>query len=119
MLFRRFHSRVLISVCLMLAMLGNVPAESLGQNKPQTLYEAEAYLLYLFAMYTDWPREAFPDEKSPFVFGIIGKDPFGKDIDIIKGKTGRGRTLVVKYFARIHDLQNCHILFVSHSDKQH
>lgn len=117
--FPRFQFRRLMGVCLMLALLGNVPGGSVAQNKPQTLHEAEAYLLYLFAMYTDWPREAFPDEKAPFVFGILGKDPFGKDIDIIKGKTVRGRNLVVKYFARIQDVQNCHILFISPSEKDH
>ena len=119
MSFQRFHFQRWISLWLILALAGSVSPETFGQNKPQTQYEAEAYLLYLFAMYTEWPKEAFPDEKAPFVFGILGKDPFGKDIDIIKGKTVRQRSLVVKYFARIQDVQNCHILFVSASEKDH
>src|SRR5258708_2081787 len=88
------------TLCLTPALLGSLTSTTLAQTKPQTLYEAEAYLLYLFAMYTEWPKEAFPDEKAPFVLGIMGKDPFGKDIDFIKGKTVRGRPLVIRYFTR-------------------
>jgi hypothetical protein len=119
MVFARFHFRRWVSLGLIIASLGSVPSTNLAQTKPTNLYEAEAYLLYLFAMYTEWPRQAFADDRAPFVLGILGKDPFGKDIDFIKAKTVRGRALVIRYFSRGQEVQNCHILFVCASEKEH
>ena len=87
-------------------------------RKPETPYEVRAVFLYKFAQFTEWPKEAFADENAPFVFGILGKDPFGKDIDIIKGATLKGRKLEVKYFSEVKEVKNCHILFISDSEEK-
>ena len=70
-------------------------------------------------MYTEWPKEAFADERAPFVLGILGKDPFEKGIEFIKGKTVKGRNLVVTNFSSIQQVSGCHILFISSSEKDH
>ena len=85
-------------------------------RKPETPYEIRAVFLYKFAQFTDWPKEAFADDNAPFVFGILGKDPFGKDIDIIKNKSVKGRKLVVKYFANVEDATGCQLLFIASSE---
>src|SRR5689334_11365503 len=66
-----------------------------AQSSPYTIYQHKALYLFNFAKYTEWPKEAFPDDNAPFVVGILGKDPFLSDIDIIKGKTIKGRKLAV------------------------
>ena len=68
-------------------------------------------------MYTEWPKEAFPSESTRFVFGILGKDPFGKDIDIIKGETLKGRNIIVKPLANLQEATGCHLLFIGSSEK--
>ena len=93
-------------------------------RKPETPYEVRAVFLYKFAQFTEWPKEAFADENAPFVFGILGKDPFGNDIDIIKGATLKGRKLEVKYFSheqfrsKVKEVKDCHILFISDSEEK-
>jgi hypothetical protein len=73
-------------------------------------------MVYNFAKYTEWPKSAFADDNAPFVIGVLGKDPFGKDLDIIKGKSIKGRTLVVTYFSTADELTECHLLFISSSE---
>jgi len=102
---------LVLSLCALLA-------ESLAaQTGPSTPYELRALYLFNFAKYTEWPKEAFADSAAPFVLGILGDDPFGKDIDIINGKQIKNRKLVVRYFSTAEAARDCHILFISPSEK--
>jgi hypothetical protein len=92
------------------------PLELAAQSSPYTLYQHKALYLFNFAKYTEWPKEAFPDERAPFVLGILGQDPFRSDIDIIKGKTIKGRKLVVRYLHSVEEANGCHLLFISSSE---
>ena len=93
-----------------------VDATLRGQNSPYTIYQHKALYLFNFAKYTEWPREAFVDDNAPFVIGILGKDPFGRDIDIIRGKTIKGRKLVVVNFASVQEVRGCHLLFIAETN---
>jgi len=92
------------------------PLGAAAQSSPYTLYQHKALYLFNFAKYTEWPKEAFPDENAPFVLGILGQDPFRSDIDIIKGKTIKGRKLVVRNFRSVEEVTGCHLLFISSSE---
>ena len=87
-----------------------------AQTSPYTPYQHKALYLFNFAKYTEWPKEAFTDDNAPFVLGILGQDPFKSDIDIIRGKTIKGRRLVVKKFSSIQEVTNCHLLFICSSE---
>jgi hypothetical protein len=100
----------------LLLVLGALAAPRLGaQTSPYTPYQHRALYLYNFAKFTEWPKEAFADENAPFVLGILGTDPFGKDIEIIKGKTLKNRKLEVRYCASVQEAKGCHLLFISSS----
>jgi hypothetical protein len=87
-----------------------------AQSSPYTLYQLKALYLFNFAKYTEWPKEAFPDANSPFVLGILGQDPFRSDIDIIKGKTIKGRKLEIRKLRSVEEVKDCHLLFISSSE---
>ena len=77
-------------------------------------YLIKAAYLYHFAMFVDWPAEAFPSRNAPIVIGIVGADPFGPAIDdTVRDKRIDGRPLVVKRLDWAQDLRHCHILFVA------
>ena len=40
-------------------------------------YVIKAAYLYNFAMFVEWPADAFPRQDSPVVIGIVGTDRFG------------------------------------------
>jgi len=100
-----------VALCALVA-----PARLAAQTSPYTPYQHKALYLYNFAKFTEWPKEAFADENAPFVLGILGQDPFGKDIEIIKGKTVKNRRLEVKYYSTVQEIAGCHLLFISSSE---
>jgi hypothetical protein len=89
----------------------SAPAEA----RPEYLIKA-AYL-YHFAMFIEWPADAFGAKGSPIVIGIVGSDPFGTALDAtVSGKKIDGRAVVVKRLQWGDDLRQSHILFVGESE---
>ena len=83
-----------------------------------TEYEIKVGLLYQFAVYTQWPKEALPDGGSEFVLGIIGEDKFGDALNFLRGKTVKSRKFVVKHLTSIQQSSGCHMLFICESQRK-
>jgi hypothetical protein len=114
-----------------------VPANPLNE------YEIKAGYLLNFVEFVEWPAAAFAGPESPVVLGVIGRDPFGAELDKLKGKVIHGRKLQIKRFkgalefrgqetpgrrqqdlalkqsTKTEELKSCHILFISASEKKH
>jgi uncharacterized protein DUF4154 len=100
-----------------LAVVARVPARA--QGGPPTEYQVKAAFLYNIGKFVEWPQPAFPDSVAPFVIGILGKDPFGAEIDrAIAGKTLQGRPVRLQRFTDVRGIVRCHILFVSSSERE-
>ena len=82
-------------------------------------YHIKAAFLYNFAKFVEWPDQTLADTSVPIGVGVLGKDPFGSALDSINGKTVRGRSLVIKRFETVQDLEFCHVLFISSSEEKH
>ena len=93
---RHHHLQLLAATGMFLWLAAVAPGRLAAQSSPYTPYQHKALYLFNFAKYTEWPKEAFASDDAPFVIGILGADPFGKDIEIIKGKTIKGRKLEVR-----------------------
>ncbi len=60
----------------------------------------------------DWPAETFADGKSPFVFGLLGDNPFGNTLNqAFSGKILNGHPVVVRIFHNLPEASHCQILF--------
>jgi YfiR/HmsC-like len=82
-------------------------------------YATKAAFVYSFAKFVEWPPNAFTGPDAPVVIGIVGKDPFGRGIDdVVRGQTAGGRSVVVRRLDAA-SARNCHILFISTSERQH
>jgi len=90
-----------------------------GQNSSYNLNQHKALYLFNFAKYTEWPPGAFANSNAPFVLGILGKDPFQSDLDIIKEKSIKGRKLVIKYCNSVQEVSGCHLVFICSSETNH
>ena len=109
--------RVVALVTLMLVGAG--PLCSRAQEASFSEYEVKAAWLLNFARFVNWPTNAFTSSASPIVVGVAGKDPFGRSLEeAFNGKTVKGRPLVVKRPATDLELRQCHILFVSVSERR-
>ena len=95
-----------------------LPAGRVGAQE-ENEYEVKAAYLYNFARFVEWPDNVSPDPNGSLVIAILGRDPFGREIDrFIEGKTVNGRRLVIKRFSSLEAYEQCHILFVSSSERR-
>jgi hypothetical protein len=82
-------------------------------------YQVKAAYLFNFLKFVEWPADPSTDLHGRWVIGVVGDNPFGEELtQIISGKVVQGRLLEVKSFQPTDDLRNCHILFVSTSEKK-
>src|SRR6266849_4904477 len=119
--FRRVSPGVwtsgLILGLLLLAFFFN-PLSVRAQATPSE-YRAKATFVLNFLRFIQWPDDAFSDIKAPVVIGIVGEDPFGKQLpQVIFGKTVQGHDLVIRTYKAGEDLRGSHVLFISASEKK-
>jgi YfiR/HmsC-like len=90
-----------------------------AQQSPAGYHTKAAYLLN-FLKFVGWPEDAYADPMGQWVIGIVGDDPFGDDLGRMTiGQIVEGRTLVNRRFLPGSDYRECHILFISASEKKH
>lgn len=81
-------------------------------------YQVKAIFIYKFATYIRWPATR-TDAITPFVIGIVGRDPFRSTLDaVVHGQTVHGKTIAVRRLVRLDDALRCDVLFVSSSERQ-
>jgi hypothetical protein len=104
--------RVVILV-LALALPGAVVAAQ------ELEYQLKAAFLFNFVKFVEWPAEAFAGERSPLTICVYGADPFGDTLDnVVRGETVGERGLIVQRPESPGELRDCHVLFVSRSEKE-
>lgn len=113
---------------LVLLLLAFEPRPSIANVAPDhsaahevTEYSVKAAaIVHFVTQYVKWPPTAHKDRSSPYVVGVLGKDPFGRSlVDAFKGRQVGERSIKVVNFASVDDLEDCHLLFVSTgSEKQ-
>lgn len=109
----RWTSALRCWLCRLLLML--LASVSVAANAP-TEYQVKAVFLFNFTQFVEWPADAFADEQTPFVIGVLGRDPFGSALDdAVRGETVNGRPLVVQRYRNIGELKPCQILFIDRS----
>jgi hypothetical protein len=81
--------------------------------------EVKAAFLYNFTKLVTWPQEAFTNKSAPLVIGVLGKDPFGKQLDdMLAGRSVGSRKVIAVRFKPTDALTNCHVLFISESERR-
>jgi hypothetical protein len=94
-------------------------AEPSPEDAPPTEYELKAAFLYNFAKFVEWPAQAFANPQAPFVVGILGQNPFERELErTVQNKTINGRPFEIKEFRVVSEVKSCHILFISSSERK-
>lgn len=90
-----------------------------AQSPAPSEYQLKAAFLYNFAKFIEWPPKAFADDKAPFIIGVLGDNPFGTDLDqLVAGKTINDHPIIIRTNLTAVEATNCHILFISSSEKK-
>ena len=89
-----------------------------AQDSQPSEYQIKAAFLFNFAKFVQWPPAAFAEPTSPIVFGVLGDNPFHEDLArTIQNKRIDEHPLVIREFHALSEAKNCHILFISASEK--
>ena len=92
--------------------------KSLAQEHPSE-YQVKAAFMFNFAKFVDWPPEVFAGSNSPIVLGILGKNVFGSDLEkTIRDRKVNNHAFQFTNFTSAAEATNCHILFISPSEKE-
>ncbi len=107
-----------------------------ADNTKNREYQIKGAFLYNFLKFIDWPKEKETHDEQHITIGIVGKNPFGKALDAIKGKSVGDKTVFIKYYPGyedinksakdnekklreyINDLKKCHLVFICPSEKE-
>ena len=96
-----------------------LPAASAAGTKLTHEYDLKAAFMFHFAQFVEWPPEALPEGSMPLTIGILGDDPFGTFLDeIVRGERLGARSIQVRRYRRIADIEECNILFISRSENE-
>jgi hypothetical protein len=117
--FLKLPGGILLRVLLLTPVVYLLAAVSAAAaEESPTEYEVKAAYLYNFAKFVEWPKAVLPNASKEIVIGILGEDPFGKDIETVIGdKTVGDNKIVIKRSKEVDELKSSHILFISKSEK--
>lgn len=110
-MLRRRTAALLLLSSLTLAV-PPLPAEDVAAE-----YQLKAAFLVNFALYVAWPDVTSVDATAPFVFGVLGDDPFGHWLDdAAAGRSVQGRRAAVRRYAHVEEAIRADVLYVGLSE---
>ena len=80
-------------------------------------YQLKSAYLLNFARFIYWPVESFSSETDALKICVYGKSPFGENLNYLLTKRVQSRSIKINYKDDLRNISECHILFVSESDK--
>ena len=82
-------------------------------------YEVKAAILYNLTRFVEWPSSAYADAQAPIILCLAGHDPFGPYLASLTSKeTVNGRPVQIRHIRGNTDLNGCHILYISSSERK-
>ena len=103
------------AVAFAVALVGNC---NLSAQAPKiTEYQVKAAYLANFGRFVEWPGSAAVSNSETFNICVLGRDPFGADLDAaLAGETIGRAHMLAKRISRPQDAVDCRILFISSSE---
>jgi len=107
---------------LFAALFAGLGLLSLRAEVP-TEYRVKAAFLFNFTKFVEWPPERFPGRDAPIVIAVLGRNPFGPDLEnIVRDRLVNGRPIRVRLLASAAEARAeptpIHILFVAAGEEQ-
>lgn len=111
-------SRRYICIWLMVSYMvcGASTPFSCAESFSSREYKIKAGLIYNLTKFVEYTQCENQNMSPNFIVGILGEDPFQNEIEILNGKTVKGKNLIVKRYRTIEDVKDARILFVSASE---
>jgi hypothetical protein len=95
-----------------------LPLTMAAQPSEARDYEVKAGFLVKFTQYTTWPSNTFNSSTAPIVIGVLGEEPFFKQMEQeAKGVVGF-RPVVVRHLNTVEEGTHCHVVFISEAESR-
>ena len=108
-----FITRFTLYLSIMLLLCNAVVS---AQTSPE--YQVKAAFVYNLTHFVEWPPQAYPNNNSPIIIGVLGKNPFGNVLkEMVAGERIGGHPLVVIHFTDVEKAKYCHLLYVNFEAK--
>lgn len=106
---------LMAAVCCAVLSIGTARS----QERASVEYKIKAAYLLNFAKFVEWPTNKFATRTTPIKVGVLGKDPFGADLErTMAGRAIDGRKFEIVRVDEADDARSCHIVFVSSSERR-
>jgi hypothetical protein len=90
-----------------------------GEEAASVEYKIKAAYLLNFTKFVEWPTNRFATAGTPIRVGVLGKDPFGSDLErTMSGRVIEGRKFEIVRPETVAAAVDCHIVFVSSSERR-
>ena len=111
---RRFLAAGLLLVLLPAAFVG---PSAHADESPSGEYAVKMALIYNFARFTIWPDSAFDAPDDPLRLVVFGDPELLQEFTALDQKDAAGRPIEVHITTRPEDAAACHLLFLSHDQR--
>ena len=110
---------LLIFILLFTAWTCVLPVSVAGAQETDATveYKIKAAFLLNFAKFIHWPENSFSGDKQFFKICVLGENPFGSALTAIESRTVGNRKIDLRYIDDVQQAEDCHLLFVSASEK--
>src|SRR5688572_31172517 len=109
----RLHpaTRLALVACAIAAWWPSMGARA--EEATSVEYKIKAAYLLNFTKFVEWPTNRFPTRTTPVRVGVLGKDPFGSDLErTMTGRVIDGRKFEILRLDEPEAAVNCHIVFI-------
>jgi hypothetical protein len=107
---------LLILVALLFLFPAAAPRTARADSPQPSEYQVKAAFILNFSSFIDWPDTA--SGNGAFIIGVLGRDPFESSIDSLRGKTAKGRKVIIRRYDDPEEVRDVDILFISASEKR-
>ena len=77
-------------------------------------YQLKAAFLFNFTKFVEWPAARFAGAESPIVIAVVGRNPFGDELEkIVRDRTVNGRRLVIVHLDTADEALQVHAVFIA------
>lgn len=77
-------------------------------------YQVKAAFLYNFTKFVEWPPETLGADGEPIVIAVLGKNPFGGELEnVVRERKVNGRSITILAAKTPAELARAHIVFVA------
>lgn len=92
-----------------------------AQSQQASEYQLKLTILEKLTQFIEWPAGGETERRaSPFVLGVIGRSPFGDELEArFLTRELKDRPVVIHYFRRPQDLGPCDMLYICASEQEH